>query len=84
MKLNHKSGTKLAITAAALLVSGTLATSAVAMGKGQCHGVNACKGQSACKTATSSCQGHNACKGQGFLVTTKKDCEAKGGKFTKG
>ena len=81
MKLTQKSGTTLAITAAALLMSGTLATSAVAMGKGKCVGVNACKGQSACKTASSACKGHNACKGKGFVVTTKKKCEAAGGTF---
>lgn len=81
MKFSQKSGTTLAMTAAALLVSGTLATSALADGKGQCVGANACKGQSACKTASSACKGHNACKGKGFTVTTKKACDAAGGTF---
>lgn len=49
MKMNQKSGTKIALTAAALLVSGTLATATLAAGgeTGKCFGVNACKGQSA-------------------------------------
>jgi hypothetical protein len=83
MKMNQKSGAKIALTAAALLVSGTLATSAVAAGgeTGKCFGVNACKGQSACKTASSACKGHNACKGKGFTVTSAEECKAAGGKF---
>ena len=83
MKMNQKSGTKIALTAAALLVSGTLATATLAAGgeTGKCFGVNACKGQSACKTAKNDCKGHNACKGQGFIVTTDTDCAEKGGDF---
>ncbi|MEM7191376.1 MAG: hypothetical protein AAF405_00665 [Pseudomonadota bacterium] len=82
MKMSQKSGTALAVTAAALLVSGTLAVTPAAAGaKGHCVGVNSCKGTSACKTATSSCKGHNACKGKGFLVMTKEECEKAGGKF---
>lgn len=83
MKMNQKSGTKIALTAAALLVSGTLATSALAAGgeTGKCFGVNACKGQSACKTASSACKGHNACKGKGFVVMTDTECAEKGGEF---
>ena len=83
MKMTQKSGTKIALTAAALLVSGTLATTVLAAGgeTGKCFGVNACKGQSACKTASSACKGHNACKGQGFLVMSEKKCARKGGNF---
>jgi len=82
MKLNQKSGAKIAMAAAALVVSGTLATSAVAAGtEGKCYGVNGCKGQSACKTAKNDCKGHNACKGQGFLVMTDTKCAEKGGEF---
>jgi hypothetical protein len=83
MKLNQKSGAKIAMAAAALVVSGTLATSAVAAGgtEGKCYGVNGCKGQGACKTAKNDCKGHNACKGQGFLVMTDTECAEKGGKF---
>jgi hypothetical protein len=81
MKLNAKAGATIAATAAALLVSGTLATTAVAAEKGKCFGINACKGKSACKTAQNACQGHNACKGQGFLVMTEEKCARKGGNF---
>jgi len=83
MKLNQKSGATIAMTAAALFVSGTIATSAMAAGgtTGKCYGVNACKGQSACKTAQSDCKGHNACKGTGFVVMTDTECAEKGGKF---
>lgn len=48
---------------------------------GQCHGVNACKGQSACHTASNSCAGMNSCKGKGWLRLSKPDCDAKGGTF---
>ena len=83
MKLSKKSGTSIAITAAALLVSGTLATSAMAAGgtEGKCFGVNGCKGQGACKTAQNDCKGHNACKGKGFIVMTDTECAEKSGQF---
>ena len=82
MKMTKKTGTSIALTAAALLVSGTLATSAIAEGTtGKCFGFNACKGQSACKTASSSCKGHNACKGKGFVVMTDTECAEQGGDF---
>jgi len=83
MKLNHKSGAKIAITAAALIVSGTLATSAFAAGgtEGKCFGVNGCKGQGACKTAQNDCKGHNACQGKGFIVMTDTECAEKSGTF---
>jgi len=83
MKLNQKSGAKIAMTAAALIVSGTLATSAFAAGgtEGKCFGVNGCKGQGACKTAQNDCKGMNACKGHGFIVMTDTECAEKGGDF---
>jgi hypothetical protein len=83
MKLNQKSGATIAMTAAALLVSGTLATSAFAAGstEGHCVGANACKGQSACKTAQNDCKGLNACKGKGYLVMTEDECAKAGGTF---
>lgn len=83
MKLNQKSGAKIAMTAAAVLFSGALATSAFAAGgnTGKCFGVNGCKGKSACKTAQSDCKGHNACKGKGFIVMTDTECAKKGGQF---
>jgi hypothetical protein len=83
MKLNQKSGATIAMTAAALIVSGTLATSAFAAGgtEGHCVGANACKGQGACKTAQNDCKGQNACKGKGFVVMTETECAEAGGEF---
>lgn len=52
--------------------------------KGQCHGVNSCKGTSLCHTDQNSCAGSNSCKGKGWLKMTEKDCKAKKGKFVKG
>jgi len=49
--------------------------------KGECHGVNACKGQGACGGAESECAGTNACKGHGWLSLTKAECDGKSGKF---
>ncbi|PIQ24037.1 hypothetical protein COW36_05830 [bacterium (Candidatus Blackallbacteria) CG17_big_fil_post_rev_8_21_14_2_50_48_46] len=48
---------------------------------GQCHGVNACKGQGDCSGKGHNCGGHNSCKGQGWLKTNAKECQAKGGQF---
>ena len=78
MKLNAKSGAALAATAAALLMSGTIAvsTAQAADAKGHCVGANACGGKSACKTAKNECGGKNKCKGQGFVEMTKADCDA--------
>ncbi|MEM7191377.1 MAG: hypothetical protein AAF405_00670 [Pseudomonadota bacterium] len=82
MKQSSKSGAKIAITAAALLVSGSLAGAAMAgSAEGKCMGVNTCKGTSACKTAENACGGQNSCKGKGWLAMTKEDCDAKGGKW---
>lgn len=82
MKLNQKTGATIAMTAAALFVSGTIATSAMAGGaQGKCFGVNACKGQSGCKTAQSDCKGHNACKGKGWVSMTAAECAEQGGEF---
>jgi len=86
MKLSKKSGAKIAMTAAALIVSGTLATSAMAAGgtQGKCFGVNGCKGQGACKTAQNDCKGHNACTGKGWLPMTDTECSEKSGTFEEG
>jgi uncharacterized membrane protein len=83
MKLVKTSGAAIALTAATLLISGAVTTSAVHADLTQvkCAGLNACKGQSACKTASSSCQGQNACKGQGFVMKTKAACKYLGGKI---
>lgn len=51
------------------------------MAKGQCHGVNECKGKGECKTATSSCEGKNNCKGKGWVSLSKADCDTKGGQY---
>jgi len=49
--------------------------------KGECYGVNACKGQGECGGKGHSCAGYNACKGHGWITLTKTDCDAKKGKF---
>ena len=83
MKLNQKSGAKIAMTAAALFVTGTLATSVMAAGgtQGKCFGVDGCKGQGACKTAQNGCKGHNACKGKGWVAMTDTECAEASGTF---
>ena len=84
MKLNRKSGAKLAMTAAALVVSGTalVATAFAAEGiPGRCFGVNGCAGKGACKTAKNDCKGKNACKGQGWVEMLQDECAKHGGQF---
>lgn len=49
--------------------------------KGECHGINSCKGQGACGGKGTSCAGTNECKGKGWLETTKAECDAKKGTF---
>lgn len=49
--------------------------------KGQCHGINSCKGSGNCGGAHHSCGGKNACKGKGWKHMTHADCKHKGGKF---
>lgn len=73
---------------------GALVVSAIALGniapvhadnhKGQCSGVNGCKGQGACGGAGHECAGKNACKGKGWLEMSEKDCKAKHGTYKKG
>lgn len=81
MKLNKRSGAKIAIAAAMLMASGSpLITVANAeAGKVHCMGVNACKGKGACKTAANDCAGMNACKGKGFVAMTAAECKEAGG-----
>jgi hypothetical protein len=81
MKLNKKSGAKIAIAVAVLMASGApLAGVANAeAGKVHCQGVNACKGKSACKTAANDCAGMNACKGKGWVSMTAAECKEAGG-----
>ena len=52
--------------------------------KGECWGVNGCKGQGDCAGKGHSCAGENSCKGKGWVKMTKADCEAKGGDFRGG
>jgi len=85
MKLSPKSGSAIAASAAALLLSGAITASAAETptdAKGHCIGANACSGKSACKTAKNECAGMNKCKGQGFLEKTKAECDKiEGAKF---
>ena len=82
MKLNRKSGANIAMTAAALFVSGALIGSAMAVElKGRCFGVNGCAGKGACKTTKNDCKGKNACKGQGWIEMLQDDCKNSGGQY---
>ena len=85
MKLTQKSGATIAMTAAALIISGAtlMAAASADTVKGQCFGVNGCKGQGACKSAKNDCKGKNACKGQGFLSMSEEDCNGQNGQFQK-
>ncbi len=49
--------------------------------KGECHGINSCKGKGECGGPGWDCAGNNTCKGQGWISTTAADCKKKGGKF---
>ncbi|MEC4673897.1 MAG: hypothetical protein VST68_06885 [Nitrospirota bacterium] len=51
------------------------------MAKGQCHGVNDCKGHGECKGGGHSCEGKNDCKGKGWMSMSKADCDTKGGTY---
>ena len=85
MKLNQKSGAKIAMTAAALVVSSTalIATAFADPIPGRCFGVNGCAGKGACKTANNDCKGHNKCKGQGWVQMLQDECKNAGGQFEK-
>jgi hypothetical protein len=54
---------------------------AMVAAKGECWGVNACKGQGACGSAGQGCAGTNECKGKGWLTLSKPECDAKSGTF---
>jgi hypothetical protein len=85
MKLTQKSGAPIAMTAAALIISGAtlIAAASATTIEGRCFGVNGCKGQGNCKTAHNDCKGKNACKGQGFLNMSEVDCNGVNGQFEK-
>ncbi len=60
------------------------APAADAAKKGECHGVNACKGKGDCGGAGYECAGNNACKGKGWLGLTEAQCKERDGKFKPG
>ena len=84
MKLNRKSGAKIAMTAAALRCfqhgadCDGLCRSAI---PGRCFGVNGCAGKGACKSTKNDCKGKNACKGQGWVQMLQDECKNAGGQF---
>jgi len=80
------SGAALAVAAAGLFLSSTVAVVAADTkeAKVQCAGVNSCKGKSECASAKNGCSGQNACKGQGWMSMSEKQCLEKGGKVEKG
>jgi len=49
--------------------------------KGECHGINACKGQGECGGKSHACAAMNSCKGKGWISLSEKECKAKGGEF---
>ena len=51
--------------------------------KGECHGVNGCKGTGSCGGEGHGCAGKNACKGKGWVPMAEKECKEKGGEFKK-
>ena len=85
MKLTQKSGASIAMTAAALIISGAamVATANADTFKGHCFGVNGCAGKGNCKTAKNDCKGKNACKGQGWIEMLNTECEGQGGTIEK-
>lgn len=65
--------------------AGAKPAGATAAVKGECHGVNECKGKGACGSGDNhACAGQNTCKGLGWLSLTKAECDAKGGTFKGG
>ena len=59
-------------------------TASNAPAKGECSGVNSCKGTGECGGVGHSCAGQNSCKGLGWISLTRSDCEARHGTFKKG
>ena len=48
---------------------------------GECHGINACKGQGECGGVGHACAGKNSCKGKGWLKMSHADCDDSAGKY---
>ena len=86
MKLNEKSGARMAMTAAALIVTGAvlIGSASATEIKGRCFGVNSCKGQGECKSSVNDCKGKNAGKGQGWLGMLQQDCTNSKGRWETG
>lgn len=84
MNAKKITGFAIASTAAAMFATAPMTASTGTHAKGQCSGVNACKGHSTCKTASSACKGQNSCKGTGWVASSKDVCDQLGGKFSKG
>ncbi|MEQ1878199.1 MAG: hypothetical protein ABL958_16275 [Bdellovibrionia bacterium] len=57
------------------------ATTTATAEKGECHGINACKGKGECGGPGYGCAGNNACKGKGWISLSEADCKVKKGKF---
>ncbi len=83
MKLNQKSGAKLAMTAAVLVVTGATLISAANAETvlGRCFGVNGCAGKGACKSTKNDCKGKNSCKGTGWFSMLQDECSGAGGQW---
>lgn len=58
-------------------------TASVKEVQGECHGINACKGQGECGGKGHECAGKNECKGKGWLKKTEKECKDLKGTFKK-
>jgi len=83
VKLTKESGAKIAMTAAALIISGAtlIAAANAETFKGRCFGVNGCNGQGNCKSAKNDCKGLNSCKGKGWLEMLQAECSNAGGQW---
>jgi hypothetical protein len=79
-------GLALAASGCASMKSGKTsapAADATASAKGECHGVNSCKGKGECGGPGHSCAGQNECKGQGWITLSQADCASQHGTFKK-
>ncbi|MCG6139884.1 hypothetical protein EHQ23_00500 [Leptospira bourretii] len=83
--MNYKSGILLGAALAGLTFTSCMSakTQMAEKAEGECHGINACKGQGDCGGKGHACAGKNSCKGQGWKGTSEKECAEKGGKFVK-
>lgn len=75
--ISKRAGAAIAVSAAALLISGCETTAGQhshTEARIACVGANACKGLSDCKTANSACAGQNECKGQGMVMLSAVEC----------